>query len=373
MTVVTYNKAYKFRLKPNKDQETMFIKTFGCVRFAWNQMLSYADNHYKEHGTFDYITPASLKPTYEWLREVDSLALANAQLNLNKAYKAFFNKASKFPRFKCKHDTKQSYTTNNQEASNSVRIERSAIKLPKIGLVKLIQHRELKKDEKIKTCTISKTSSGKYYVSITVEGVSEIVPVKPQAQNVLGLDYAMNGLYVSSEGEIANYPRYYRSAEATLHKLSKAVSRKRKGSNNRYKARLKLARWHEHISNMRKDFLHKLSYKLANKYDAIAVETINMHAMSQALRFGKSVADNGFGMFRQFLTYKLADLGKQIVKIDKWYPSSQNCSKCGTQNEGLKLSDRVYNCINTSCNLEMDRDLNAAINIKTVGMAGLAW
>ncbi|MDQ1275507.1 MAG: putative transposase, partial [Euryarchaeota archaeon] len=162
-------------------------------------------------------------------------------------------------------------------------------------------------------------------------------------------------------------------AEAKLHKLSQAVSRKKKGSNNRYKARLKLARWHESISNMRNDFLHKLAHKLANAYDAIAVEDINMRDMSQALRFGKSVFDNGWGMFRQFLRYKLLDRGKQMVTIDKWYPSSKTCSKCGTENNSLQLSDRVYHCINEECKFEIDRDLNASINIRTIGMMGIAW
>ena len=373
MSAITYNKAYKFRLLPNAEQTILFAKTFGCVRFVWNKMLDYADKYYKEHGKTGYITPAKFKAEFVWLREVDSLALANAQLNLKKAYKAFFTQTARFPKFKGKKDTRQSYTTNNQEASNAIRIEDNTIRLPKLGLVKLILHRQLKTTEKIKNCTISKSPSGKYYVSINVEGVMDVKPVIPKPDKVLGLDYAMNGLYVNSDGEIANYPRYYRNAETKLHKLSRAVSRKKKGSNNRYKARLKLARWHEYISNMRNNFLHKLSHKLANAHDLIVVEDINMRDMSQALKFGKSVADNGFGMFRQFLAYKLADRGKQIIKVDRWFPSSKLCSACGTKNEGLQLSDRLYKCINPDCNTVLDRDLNASINIKTAGMAGLAW
>lgn len=372
-STLIYNKAYKFRMLPNTAQIIMFSKTFGCVRFIWNKMLDYTDKFYKEHATTAYITPAKFKAEFIWLKEVDSLALANAQLNLKKAYQSFFNKVTKLPKFKDKKDTRQSYTTNNQEASNAIRIEGNHIRLPKVGLVKFIQHRQLKATEKIKSCTISKTPSGKYYVSITVEGVSQINQIKPNPDKVLGLDFAMNGLFVSNEGEIANYPRYYRTAEKKLQKLSQAVSHKKKGSNNRHKAKVKLARWHEKIRNMRNDFLHKITHKLANTYDAVVIEDLNMQSMSQALKFGKSVADNGWGMFRQFLAYKLIERGKQLIKINKWYPSSQICSKCGTKHNNLQLADRIYRCINQKCNLEICRDHNAAINIKTAGMAGIAW
>ena len=371
MSTNVYNKAYKFRLLPNQEQVILFAKTFGCSRFIWNKLLDYADKYYKEHGKTDYTTPARFKAEFEWLKEVDSLALANVQLNLKRAYTAFFRKSAKFPRFKSKKDIKQSYTTNNQ--NGTIRIEDNTIKLPKVGNVNFIQHRSLKVNEEIKSCTVSRSPSGKYYISVLVEGVLEVEEVNPRPEKVLGLDYAMNGFYVDSTGKIANYPRYYRIAEEKLHKLSRGVSRKQKGSNNRYKARLKLAKWHERISNMRNDFLHKLSNKLANVYDAIIVEDVNLHDMSQALRFGKSIADNGFGIFRQYLNYKLLDRGKQFIKLNKWFASSQICSKCGTKNANLQLSDRIYHCINQECNHEQDRDLNAAINIRTAGMAEIAW
>ena len=195
MSVTKYNKAYKFRLLPNKAQEIKFAKTFACVRFIWNKMLGYADTYYKENGKAGYITPAKFKPEFEWLKEVDSLALTNTQLNLRSGFQAFFDKRAKHPKFKGKKDTHQSYTTNNQNVT--VRIEGNTIKLPKVGYVKFIQHRNIKAPEKIKNCTISKSPSGKYHISITVEGVSEIEQVKPRQDKVLGLDYAMNGFYVS--------------------------------------------------------------------------------------------------------------------------------------------------------------------------------
>ena len=155
--------------------------------------------------------------------------------------------------------------------------------------------------------------------------------------------------------------------------MSRAVSRKQKGSNNRHKARLKLAKWHETISKMRNDFLHKLSSKLVNNYDIIVVEDLNMKNMSQALNFGKSVTDNGWGKFRNYVSYKLIDKGKQLIRLDKWFPSSKTCSSCGTIKDDLQLSDRMYHCPNTNCNLILDRDINASLNIKTAGMAGIAW
>ena len=197
------NKAYKFRLYPNKDQSIMFAKTFGCVRFIYNKMLADRISRYKSTGERLNNTPAQYKEEFEWLKEVDSLALANAQLHLNDAYKNFWsNKKNGFPKFKSKKRSKNSYSTNNQKGS--VRIEGNKIKLPKIGLVKLEMHRQI--EGKIKTVTISKTPSGKYYISILVEYENQVLPIVPR--KFLGLDYAMNGLYVSSDGECANYPKY---------------------------------------------------------------------------------------------------------------------------------------------------------------------
>ena len=366
-----YNKAYKYRLLPNKEQEKMFAKTFGCTRFIWNKMLSDAIDSYQETGKIDYSTPASYKEEYPWLSEVDSLALANVQINLQKGYKAFFAKRVRHPRFKSRKDTRQSYTTNNQKASNAVRIQHNFIRLPKVGKVKFIQHRELKSGEIIKTCTISRSASGNYYISITVEGERTIKPVNIRKEKVIGLDFSMTDLYVSSWGEKANYPRHYRSAEKKLQKLGQSVSSKTKGSKNRQKARLRLARHHEYVANSRLDFLHKLSHRLANCFDAIIIEDLNMHDMSQALNFGKSVSDNGWGKFVSLLEYKLEDRGKQLIKIDKWFPSSKTCSNCNAIKENLNLSDRIYKC--SHCFYIQDRDINAALNIRTAGMAGIAW
>lgn len=366
--VLKYRKAYKYLLLPNKEQEQKIIQTFGCCRKVWNELLNLSKQYYEEHKLHKIFLPKRIKDDCPYLYEVDSLALCNVQINLHKAYKAFFKKIVRFPKFKSKKDTRQSYTTNNQR--NLIRIDNGKIKLPKIGMVKIISHREIKENEKIKSCTISKSPSGKYYISVLVEGYSEIVQIVAKPENIIGLDFMMNGLFVTNQGERANYPRYYRKLEEKLVKLSRKVSQKKKGSSNRNKARIKLATFHEYISNSRNDFLHKKSKELADKHDAIAIETLNMQNMGQSLRLGKSVADNGWGKFVGHLKYKLQIQGKQLLQVATNYPSSKLCSECGAKDTELTLSDRVYNCKN--CHLTIDRDLNASINIRIAGIARIA-
>ena len=363
-----YNKAYKYLLLPNKEQEQKIIQTFGCCRKVWNELLNLAKQYYEEHKLHKIFTPKRIKEVFSYLYEIDSTSLCNVYMNLRKAYSTFFKKNASFPKFKSKKDTRQSYTTNN--INNSVRIEGNKIRVPKIGFIKFTQHRKTKENEKIKSCTISKSPSGKYYISVLVEGYSEIVQIVAKPENIIGLDFVMNGLFVTNQGEKANYPRYYRKSEEKLVKLSRKVSQKKKGSSNRNKARVKLAKFHEYISNMRNDFLHKKSKELAGKHDAIAIETLSMKGMSQSLNLGKSVADNGWGKFVGYLKYKLQIQGKQLLQVAKNYPSSKLCSACGEKDTELTLSNRVYNCKN--CNLKICRDLNASINIRIAGIARLA-
>lgn len=363
-----YNKAYKYHLLPNKEQEQKIIQTFGCCRKVWNELLNLAKKYYEEHKLLKIFTPKRIKEVFSYLYEIDSMALCNVQMNLRKAYNAFFKKNANFPKFKAKRDTRQSYTTNNM--NNSLRIEGNKIRVPKVGFIKFAQHRELKENEKIKSCTISKSPSGKYYISVLIEGYLEIVQIVAKPENIIGLDFVMNGLFITNKGEKANYPRYYRKSEEKLAKLSRKVSKKKKGGKNRNKARLMLARQHERIANMRNDFLHKKSKELVDKHDAIAIETLNMKGMSQSLNLGKSVADNGWGKFVGYLKYKLHMQGKQLLCVAKNYPSSKLCSGCGAKDTELTLSDRIYNCKN--CHLVIDRDLNASINIRIAGIARLA-
>jgi putative transposase len=349
---------------PNRDQEIMFAKTFGCVRFLYNKMLSDKIAHYEKTKQKLNNTPAQYKQEFEWLKEVDSLALANAQMNLQSAYNNFFRSSKVgFPKFKSKKRQKDTYTTNNQ--NGTVRVADNKIRLPKVGFVKIKQHREIPDGQKIKSATISKTRSGKYFVSILVEFEKEAPVVDLNKNNALGLDYSSHSFYVDSQGVEANYPRFYRNTLAILAKEQRKLSFMKYGSNNYQKQRVKVAKVQERVANQRKDWIHKLSTKLSNTYDYICVEDINMQNIAQSLKLGKSTNDNGFGMFRTILSYKLEERGKKLVKIDKWFPSSKMCRFCGCVNKNLKLSDRVWTC---ECGNILNRDENAAINIMNVGL-----
>jgi putative transposase len=248
--------------------------------------------------------------------------------------------------------------------NGNIRLSEGYLILPKLKAVKIKQHRIIPDDYRIKSVAVSQTSTGKYYVSILCEYDYQVEPVKPEI--FLGLDYSMKELFISSDGMSAKYPRYYRQVLAKLKKEQRKLSKCQKGSNNRNKQRIKVAKLHEKISNQRKDFQHKLSRQITNAVDAVCIEGLNMKAMSQALNFGKSVSDNGFGLFVSMLDYKLMGQGKHLVKIDKWFPSSKMCSNCGKIKESLSLSERTYYCEN--CGAEFDRDYNASINIRNEGM-----
>lgn len=232
--------------------------------------------------------------------------------------------------------------------------------------MKIRQHRLIPNNQKIKSATITKTPSEKYYVSILVEYEQYIPNTQLDKNKALGLDYASHSFYVDSQGKEADYPKFYRNAQNILAKEQRKLSHMKHGSNNYQKQKLRVARVQEHIANQRKDWIHKLSTQLANKYDYICVEDINMQNMAQSLNLGKSTNDNGFGMFRIILAYKLADRGKKFVKIDKWFPSSKMCRFCGAINKELILADRVWTC---ECGKTLNRDENAAINIMNVGLS----
>lgn len=342
----------------------MFAKTFGCVRFIYNRMLSDKIKHYEETKQKLNNTPAQYKKEFEWLKEVDSLALANAQMNLQTAYNNFFcSPKVGFPKFKLKKSNRRSYTTNC--VSGNIKLADGLLTLPKVGKVKMKQHRQIPSDRKLKSVTVSQTPSGKYYASILFEYENQVSQIIPRT--FLGLDFSMHELYKDSNGNAPQYPRYYRQAEKKLAKEQRKLSLMQKGSNNRNKQRIKVAKLHEKVANQRKDFLHKQSRQITNVYDCVCIEDLDMKAMSQSLHFGKSVSDNGWGMFTTFLGYKLEEIGKQLVKVDKFFASSQTCSVCGYKNPETKdLSVRAWDCPN--CGTQHDRDINAAKNIRNEGM-----
>lgn len=361
------NKAIKYRLYPTNKQEEIFAKTFGCCRKIWNLMLADKIEYYKATKEMLQTTPAQYKKldAYKYLKEVDSLALSNVQLHLQTAYKNFFrDKTIGFPKFKSAKHSRKTYTTNNQKGT--VSIIGNGIKLPKTGVIKAKIHRQPNTDWKIKSATIIQDNDGKFYVSVLFE-FDKVINQVPVLDNVIGLDYKSDGLYGDSNGNVCGSPKYYRKSQKKLARLQRQLCRKEKGSNNSNKARLKAARLHRHTANQRLDFLHKKSTEIANQYDVVCVETLDMRNMSnKGFGNGKATLDNGYGLFLTMLEYKLSDRGKYFVKVDKWYPSSQLCYACGKQHKEMKnLLIRELVC---DCGYSDDRDLNAALNIKKEGL-----
>lgn len=358
-------KGYKYRLYPNKEQQTYFAKCFGSVRFIYNQMLAERIELYNKYkGDKEQLkrqkprTYTSYKHEYEWLKEVDNLALANTQMNLNSSYKNFFKSGFGFPKFKSKKKSIDSYKTNNQ--GGNIRIEGNRIKLPKVGWVKIKQHREF--DGLIKSCTISKTKTNKYFISILVEEQDkEVAPVK----NKIGIDLGISHFAITSNddgiSEKYNNPKWLRKAERKLIKAQKSLSRKKKGSKNREKARLILAKKHEKIANQRKDFLHKLSHKITSENQVIVIETLKSSNMLKNHRLAKSISDVSWYEFTRQLEYKCNWLGRTLIKANQWFASSQICSNCKESDGKKALNIREWKCNN--CDTEHDRDINAAKNL----------
>ena len=376
-------KAHKVRLYPNEEQQIFFAKSFGCTRFIWNRMLSDKIDHYNEHKTELKNTPAQYKKEFEWLKEVDSLALANVQQNLRAAYSKFF-KGLGFPKFK-KKGRRDSYTTNNQKGT--VAITASSVKLPKIGHI--IAKFPSKVNGLIKSATISKTPSGKYYVSLLVETIATTLP---KTHSNIGIDLGLTDFIVLSDGSKVANPKFLSKLQHKLAReqkilakrraVAKADQRKLSDSRNYQKQKVKVAKVYEKITNIRKDFLHKLSFNLIKNHDVIAIEDLNVKGMVKNRKLSKAISDSSWSTFTTMLNYKAEWYGKALIKVDRWYPSSKTCSGCGhllTKAE-LPLQVRSWNC--PSCLQSNDRDINASINIlneglklatiKTVGTTGLA-
>lgn len=363
------NRAIRYRIYPNKDQEVLISKTFGCCRKVWNLMLSERRNAYKSEGKTVKPTPAKYKTDFPYLREVDSLALANVQLDLEKAYQQFFYvKGTGYPKFKSKKRCRNSYTTNNQNRTVAMDVPTSTIRLPKVGFIKAVFHRLPPNDWNLKSATISMTPSGKYYCSMLFEMEDPVPAQSIDLANSIGMDYKTDGLYVASDGSSPGSPKYYRKAQKALAHEQRGLRHKVKGSRNYEKQKLRIARKYEKIANQRFDFLHKESAAIAKRYDLVAVESLNMKSMSnKAFGNGKATMDNGWGLFVRMMEYKLKDHGKSLMFVDKWFPSSQACSACGYINKAVKdLCVRKWTC--PCCGKVHDRDINAAINIREEGI-----
>ena len=370
------NSAIKYRLYPTSEQKIMFAKTFGCCRKVYNLMLAEKIESYKTTGKFVAVTPAKYKKDFPYLKEVDSLALANVQLNLQSAFKNHFDKHRRkktgFPKFKSAKHSRKSYTTNNQNGTVAI-IDNRYIRLPKIGKIKAVIHRVPGTDWKLKSATVSCDSDGKYYVSVLFEYENSAPTYVVDKNNAIGMDYASDGLYVDDKGNVGTNHKFYRDSHKRLAKEQRRLSRKkgsRKGedkSHNYLKQQRRVNRIYTHIANQRKDNLHKISAEIANQHDIVCVEDLNMRNMSnRGFGNGKATLDNGYGMFLDMLEYKLGNRGKYLIKVDKWYPSSQICHCCGKRHPEMKdLRIRTMRC---ECGYVMDRDRNAAMNIRKEGL-----
>ena len=359
-----YTMGFKFRIYPNKTQQELINRTLGCCRFVYNHFLAIRKNEWiANHKSINYnqtsaiLTDLKRYDEYNWLRQVDSMALQEALRDLDRAYENFFAKRARYPRFKLKHNHSQSYRTRNQ--GNGIRIIDNRIKFPKIGTVKIKQSREF--EGRILNATVSCTTSGKYFVSICVEMDKKILLCANDSGEI-GIDVGLKEFYSDSNGNTVANPRILRRLTKKLVREQRKLSRKMPKSENRNKARICVARIHERITNIRKDFLHKMSTQLACENQTVAVEHLNIKGMLKNHKLAKSISDVSWGEFFRQLAYKMELNGGELLKVDTFYPSSQTCSACGYQNPlTKKLSVREWDC--PKCGTHHDRDVNAAKNI----------
>ena len=370
-------KAYKFRIYPTEEQEIFFAKTFGCVRKVYNLMLDDRKKAYEEvkndpSKKMTFPTPAKYKKEFPFLKEVDSLALANAQLHLDKAYKNFFwDKSVGFPRFKSKKNPVQSYTTNNQNGTVAL-IDNKFIKVPKLkSLIRIKLHRQPK--GMIKSAIVSRHASGKYYISLLCkEEINEL----PKTNSAIGIDLGITDFAILSDGQKIDNNKFTSKMEKKLKREQRKLSRrallaKKKGiplseAKNYQKQKLKVARLHEKVINQRTDFLNKLSTEMIKNHDIICIEDLNVKGMLRNHKLARSISDVSWSSFVAKLQYKADWYGREIIKVDTWFPSSQICSECGHKDGKKSLDIREWTC--PICHTHHDRDINASINILIEGL-----
>ena len=367
--------AYKFRLYPNKDQKEMFSKYFGCSRVVWNKALELRENYYKEHkndkqkkglnyyDTARFLRELKQKEEYNWLKEANSQSLQQTLMDLDKAFKAFFKGISKYPKYK-KKTNRQSF-----RVPQFFNFTDNLLYLPKMGKgIRMEVHREFPRG-KVKQLTVTKTPTGKYFVSLTVDDEKEMpakVKITNNTDKSIGIDMGLKDFAILSNGIKISNPKYLQKSEKLLKSRQRALSRKQKGSKNRAKARISLAKIYERIANQRNDFIHKVSTAITKQFDTIVVETLNIREMKKNHSLAKSISNVSWSRFFQFLKYKAEKQGKNVIEIGMFEKSSKTCSVCGHVNKGLTLKEREWEC--TNCNTLLDRDINAAINIRNFSL-----
>ena len=357
-------KAYKFRIYPDKEQEVLLAKTFGCCRFVWNKLVENFNNQSKE-----VVTEKTLKdtPEFEFLKEVSAAAIQGKRLVFDEFKKQFFSKTRKKklgrPRYK-KKSNRQSFSLSYQKFKLDQ--ENSLVRLEKIGWVKVVIDRVIPEDADFRNITVSKTPTGKYFVSILVK--QELNPI-PSTSKVVGIDLGLKDLFILSNGQAINNPKWFRKNQAKLKKSQNHLSRKIKGSNRYNRQRIKVAKVHEYITNSRTYFLHNVSTSLVKTFDVISVENLNVSGMLKNRKLAKSISDASWSTFVTMLNYKCNWYGKVLVKINRFFPSSKTCSNCGHKEDKMPLNIREWTC--SSCGCQHDRDLNASINILKEGWRNL--